>query len=871
LDLQIGRVLIALFVLTTLHTRAVEPLSTGEIEMNGGWPGYGSLAIRGVPFARESSLQAYAPGWKEGYFSSAAHKPSVKKTGDTITLHYETDRKVNFSADETYRVTGENQIERTLRGKLDGPTSTSNIEWALGYLNVFPLYDGSYSDGKAETRVVAQPQQPNEDGTVIHAARSIAFQTRLGTLTYTIEEGDFQLSLLDGRRGNVKWWSQDQPTFWLGVLAGKIEPGKPFTCRVSIKFEPGPRVDTKPPQKVSPKIIDVADAFVPQTRPVQIIPQPKKLEWGAGRFALDSNTPLIVDAGTKAAELLQREMHERFNWNWKIAKQGKGIHLQNIPGENPERYTITVTPDGATIASSSDVGLFYGAQTLLQMIQLDKQGAFITPAGVDDWPTLAFRGVHLFTGKDAMPLQRKLVERIFARYKFNHLVLEADYTQWETNPKLTVERSVPKDQVRDYVKLARENFLEPIPLVQSLGHAEWMFTNGQNTELAEDPQARYAYAVTNPKTYDFIEKIYTETLDLFGPTQYFHIGHDEVNMIGGYPHREDAKKWGASKLFTYDVNKLNDFFKPKGVKLMLWGDMLLDKSESSDQAANAESVEEAKARRDAIPKDAVICDWHYEPRKPEAYKSLKVFKDAGFKTLACTWYTPENIHSFARAAHDFGAWGLLQTTWAGYSVNEKALQSELRQFTAYILAAEYAWNADVAPPADQFPWRADDVFIRSMNPAVERTDVVKGFQIELGGKSIRANGVSFNAGSVMLGGELARESLAKSIEITVNRKAAELEFLQSSAFRARGNDEVATYTITYDDGSTEKAPLIYGKNIRAAEDLAATSEAMLAGDDGARLMTWRNPHAEKTIRSITFATSHPYASPTLIGITGLSK
>src|SRR4051794_8509785 len=199
-------------------------------------------------------------------------------------------------------------------------------------------------------------------------------------------------------------------------------------------------------------------------------------------------------------------------------------------------------------------------------------------------------------------------------------------------------------------------------------------------------------------------------------------------MIGGYPHRDDAKEWGATKLFTHDVNKLHDFFKPKDVKLMLWGDMLLDKSESSDQAANAESAAEAKARRDAIPKDAIICDWHYEPRKPEAYKSLKVFKDAGFKTIACTWYTPENIHSFARAAHDFGAWGLLQTTWAGYSVNEKTLQSELRQFTAYILAAEYAWNADIAPPPDQLPYRADDVFIRSLNPSVERTDVVKGFQ-----------------------------------------------------------------------------------------------------------------------------------------------
>ncbi len=872
IDLQIGQLVVAFSLLIALHTFAIERLRSGEIEVNGRWPAYGSLEVRGVPIARSSSLQLYEPGWKQGYFASHAHQPTVKRTRDALVLHYETDRKVKFSADETYRSTGDNKIERTLTGMVEGPTSIVNMEWALGYLNVFPMYGGSYSDGKTETPVSPLSQQPDKNGAVIHAAKSISFQTRLGKLTYTIEEGDFQLSLLDGRLGPAKWWGTDEPTFWLGVLAGKIEPGKPFTCRVSITFQPKPSIEPGPTQKLSAKIIDVPDAFVPESKPILIIPKPKKLQWNSGRFALNSNTILIAEPGTKAADLIQREVHDRFKWDWKIASRGKGIRFKLTTGGEREHYAISATPDGATITSCGQAGLFYGAQTLLQMIQRDDKGPYISAVTVDDWPSLAFRGVHLFTGKDAMPLQRKLVERIFARYKFNHLVLESDYTQWDTNPKLTVERSVPKDQIREYVKLARENFLEPIPLVQSLGHSEWMFTNGQNTDLAEDSKARYAYAVTNPKTYNFIEKIYDETLDLFDSTRYFHIGHDEVKNIGDYPHREDSKQWRVTKLFTYDVNKLHDFFKAKDVKVMLWGDMLLDKSESSDDAANAGSPEEAKARREAIPKDAIICDWHYEPRKPEAYKSLKVFRDAGFKTIACTWYTPANIYGFARAAHDFDAWGLLQTTWAGYSVDQKTLQSELRQFTAYILAAEYAWNADVAPPPEQLPYHADDVFIRSMNPSPERTTVAKGFQVDLGaGEVVRANGVSFKDGKVALTGVLAGQSLPPAVEIAINRKAAELDFLQACEFRAKANDEVATYTVAYADGSSERIVLVYGKNIRAAEDSAATSEAILAGSNGARLMAWTNPHADKTIRTITFATSHAYASPMLIGLTGLTK
>ncbi|HTL27679.1 MAG TPA: beta-N-acetylhexosaminidase, partial [Tepidisphaeraceae bacterium] len=862
IDLQIGWWIVALFVMAALHTSGVEPLRSGEIEVTGGWPGYGSLAIRGVPIARNSSLQAYAPGWKQGYFSSNAHAPTGKKKGDTLVLHYETDRKVRFSADETYRSVGDNQIERTLTGRLDGPSSTSNIEWTLGYLNAFALYGGSYSDGITETPVKSQAQQLDKDFTVIHAAKSIAFQTRLGKLTYTIQDGDFQLSLLDGRLGPVKWWSQESPTFWFGVLAGKIQPGKPFTCRVSIKFEPAARSKESVSMKAPAKIVDDPQAFVPQQRPLVVIPKPKKFDVIKSSFALDAQTPLIVKDGRarRAAEVIQREAKQRFGWDWLIAQSDtKHSICFEVSTSKPEGYSISANEDAVTLHASDAAGFFYGAQTLVQLMQLNEHGPFIAGCSIDDYPSLAFRGVHLFTGKDAMPLHRKLVERIFARYKFNHLVLEADYTQWETNPKLTVDRSVPKDQVREYVKLARENFLEPIPLVQSLGHAEWMFTNGQNTELAEDPKARYAYAVTNPKTYDFIEKIYAETLDLFGP-KYFHIGHDEVNMIGGYPHREEAKKWGATKLFTYDVNRLNDFFKPKDVKLMLWGDMLLDKSESSDQAANAESVEGAKSRREAIPKDAIICDWHYEPRKAQAYKSLKVFKDAGFKTIACTWYTPENISSFARAAKLYGAWGLLQTTWAGYSVDEKSLQKELHQFTAYVLAAEYAWNADVAPSPDQLPYRADDIFIRAMYPPPDRTRIAKGFEVDLGPdskESLRVNGVNFELGNIMLTGELTAEPRPKSAEVPVNRSAKEVAFLQACAFRAEANDEVGTYTITYDDAASEKIALIYGKNIRASEDNAATSEAVPA-PKGNRLMTWKNPRPEKKIRTITFSTSHAY-------------
>src|SRR2546421_2929633 len=176
-----------------------------------------------------------------------------------------------------------------------------------------------------------------------------------------------------------------------------------------------------------------------------------------------------------------------------------------------------------------------------------------------------------------------------------------------------------------------------------------MFKNGQNRDIAEDPRAGWAYDATNPASYEFIEKVYDEAIDLFRPS-FFHIGHDEVTMRGEFPYREESKKHSVAELFGMDVKKLDAYFRPKSIRMMLWGDMMLSKAESNDGAANAPSDADAKLMRAAVLRDAVVCDWHYSPAKPEAYKSLKVFKDDGLQAVASTWDNPLNIESFAEGA-----------------------------------------------------------------------------------------------------------------------------------------------------------------------------------------------------------------------------
>jgi hypothetical protein len=329
---------------------------------------------------------------------------------------------------------------------------------------------------------------------------------------------------------------------------------------------------------------------------------------------------------------------------------------------------------------------------------------------------------------------------------------------------------------------------------------------------------------------------------------------------------------------------------------MLWGDMLLHKSECTD-AGNAQTIEEAKKRREAVAKDAIICDWHYDVAPPEHYKSLNIFKDSGFRTIACSWYTPANIANFAKAAEMYGAWGLLQTTWAGYSLDEKTLDREFKQFAAWIPAAEYAWNPD-SPPPEKLPWRAEDVFAEAFGGSSEPTKPKSGFTVDLRDcdsfkfsdtmfdlsiapidQTLRGYSFAANNGAVRLAGAMTSERDPRSVTITLGKTLSQLVFLHATWCPAADGENVGEYQIVYQTGETEHIPLIYGRNIRSLEDTGAALGAKLAWrgktrggvDVALRMMIWSNPHPEKPIVKVVFKSDHPYASPMLIRLTGIDR
>jgi hexosaminidase len=374
---------------------------------------------------------------------------------------------------------------------------------------------------------------------------------------------------------------------------------------------------------------------------------------------------------------------------------------------DPEGYRLAVDTNGIVILAGTAQGAFYGLQTLAQLWQESPGGRSCPALEIEDWPAMRFRGVHWFPSASGVPMHEQLITNVFGALKFNRSVIQCEAARWDKHPEITAPNAISKPDLRKLVETCRQCYLEPIPLLNVPGHAEWIFRNGSNLDFVEDPKTPYAYCVNNPKSFEFMQDVLNECLPIF-ESKVCHIGHDEVTMLGRFPNPECplCKDATTTALVVKHANHLSEWLSQQGIESMIWGDMLLGPGEAKD-ATHAKTLEDARQRRAGIDKKTIIVDWHYASAADA--RSIEILRHDGFRVVAASFYAPENIFHLSQAALAAGAEGFLQTTWMGYFPDERAMRSELQQFTAFVLAAEYAWSGRKESPA-QLGYDPKEVF-----------------------------------------------------------------------------------------------------------------------------------------------------------------
>ena len=271
--------------------------------------------------------------------------------------------------------------------------------------------------------------------------------------------------------------------------------------------------------------------------------------------------------------------------------------------------------------------------------------------------------------------------------RINTLILRVDYNfQFESHPELRDPDALSKEQVKQLVAVCRENGIRIIPQINLLGHQSWASTVGNllrvYPDFDETPQVQMpekyqwpnpdglyckSYCPLHPKVHEIVFGLMDEICDVF-EADAFHAGMDEVFYIGEdkCPRCSGRDK---AELFAGEVRTLRDHLAQKGRSLWIWGDRLLD-GKTTGLGLWEASFNNTHRAIDIIPKDVMICDWHYErPDQTAVYFAMK-----GFKVVTCPY---RNAKAAVAQVHDMAKFrrnstpvmkdrfqGMVQTVWS---------------------------------------------------------------------------------------------------------------------------------------------------------------------------------------------------------------
>ena len=281
---------------------------------------------------------------------------------------------------------------------------------------------------------------------------------------------------------------------------------------------------------------------------------------------------------------------------------------------------------------------------------------------------LEVRAFH-FVLRNVAPDRAKWMIDVAANSGFNTVqVILTDGVRLDNAPWKPMPDAWSKQVFVNWVKYARSKGVEVIPELKLLTHQE-KFMQSNHPQLMFNS---LTYDPRNEKVYQIVFALLDEVIELVQPKA-IHIGHDEVsgrlfrNKLGMLrpAHLKRGESALPPNLFLQDVLKIHNYLKSKNIETWMWGDMLLSPSEfpnMKEAPLHGTLSGYGPELRKKLPRDLVICDWHYYETTPD-FPSLTVLKNEGFRVLAAVWKDENTTRNFSRYAVSNNAYGAIATTW----------------------------------------------------------------------------------------------------------------------------------------------------------------------------------------------------------------
>ena len=467
-----------------------------------------------------------------------------------------------------------------------------------------------------------------------------------------------------------------------------------------------------------------------------VIPVPLKMERGADYFFLSEKTKLYTNLEGEEARL------------WENCLQALPVSLKKgskkdvrqvlsllITGKNerlpsPESYTLSVTPRRIIIRSTSGAGLFYGMQTLLQLLTPSGTGYSVASVEIEDTPRFAYRGFMLDVSRHFFSKEfvKKQIDAL-AFYKINRLHLHltdaagwrieirkypllTDFAAWRTEPNWKKWWNGGREYVRfdepgasggyytqkdicEILEYARQHYMTVIPEIEMPSHSEEVLAAYPQLSCSGEPYKNSDFCVGNEETFAFLENVLTEVMELF-PSEYIHIGGDEAGKSAWktcpkcQKRMKDEHLANVDELQSYLIHRIEKFLNAHGRHLLGWDEIL-----QGGMAPNA-TVMSWRGEEGGI---AAVTSGHRAVMTPGAYCYLDSYQDAPYsQPEAIGGYLPlKKVYSYDPVSVSLTTeqaklvYGVQGNLWVEYIPTPE--QVENMMYPRILALAEVAWSA----------------------------------------------------------------------------------------------------------------------------------------------------------------------------------
>lgn len=481
-----------------------------------------------------------------------------------------------------------------------------------------------------------------------------------------------------------------------------------------------------------------------------VIPVPLKMEQGTGSFLLSEKTKLYTNLQGGEAELWENYLKalpvQLKEARMKDRKQMLFLLITpktpQLP--SPESYTLSVTPQRIEIRATSGAGLFYGMQTLLQLMQPASTGSYSVPSvEIEDTPRFAYRGLMLdvsrhFSTKEFI---KKQIDAL-AYYKINRLHLHltdaagwrleikkypllTDFAAWRTDPtwkkwwnggRKYLRYDEPgasggyytQDDIREILEYARQHYITVIPEIEMPSHSEEVLAVYPQLSCSGEPYKNSDFCVGNEETFTFLENVLTEVMELF-PSEYIHVGGDEAGKSAWktcpkcQKRMKDEHLANVDELQSYLIHRIEKFLNNHGRRLLGWDEIL-----QGGIAPNA-TVMSWRGEEGGI---AAVTSGHHAIMTPGAYCYLDSYQDAPYsQPEAIGGYLPlKKVYAYDPVPASLTAeqaklvYGVQGNLWVEYIPTPEHVEYMI--YPRMLALAEVAWSAPERKSWPDFHTRA---------------------------------------------------------------------------------------------------------------------------------------------------------------------